>query len=79
MRSCEYIQVLGPRRTKLFTLRNIKFFKKKRRLALEDTLLHKADCVSKTFEMQKKESKNDIVTNIERATLFYAGSEYGQV
>jgi hypothetical protein len=62
MRSCEYVQVSGPRRTKILCLRNINFFRKRKRLHHNDPLLQNADCVSITFELQKKESKNDIVT-----------------
>jgi hypothetical protein len=62
MSSCEYIQVSGPRRTKLLTLKNINFFRGQRRLPHSDTNLHKADCISITFKLQKQDSKNDIIT-----------------
>jgi hypothetical protein len=62
MRSCEYVQVTGPRRTKLLCLRNINFYRKRKRLYHSDPKIHKADCVSITFEMQKKDTKNDTVT-----------------
>lgn len=62
MQSCEYVQVSGPRKTKSLAVRNIKFFKGKRVLIHKDPLLHLADCVSITFEEQKKEVKNDIIT-----------------
>jgi hypothetical protein len=62
MRSCEYVQVSGPRRKKILCLKNISFFRKRKRLHHNDPLLHEADCISITFELQKKESKNDIVT-----------------
>jgi hypothetical protein len=62
MRSCEYVQVSGPRKTKILSVKNIKFFKGKRLLEHRDPLLHLADCVSITFEHQKKDIKNDIIT-----------------
>jgi hypothetical protein len=62
MRSCEYVQVTGPRRTKLLCLKNINFYRKRKRLHHSDPRIHKADCVSITFEMQKKDTKNDTVT-----------------
>jgi hypothetical protein len=62
MRSCEYIQVSGPRKTKLLTIKNIRFFKGKKTLLHSDQLLHIADCVSITFEFQKRDSKGDVIT-----------------
>jgi hypothetical protein len=62
MRSCEYVQVSGSRKTKILSVKNIKFFKGKRLLEHRDPLLHLADCVSITFERQKKDIKNDIIT-----------------
>jgi hypothetical protein len=62
MHSCKYIKVSGTRKTKLLTLHNIKFIKGRRVLPHSDNLLHRADCVSITFELQKKECKNDIIT-----------------
>jgi hypothetical protein len=62
MRSCEYVQVHGPRKTKLVTLQNIRFFKRKRVLIHSDNHFHKADCVSITFKFQKRDTKGDIIT-----------------
>jgi hypothetical protein len=62
MRSCEYVKVLGYHKTKLLALQNISFFKGKRLLNHTDKLLHLADCVLITFKLQKKETKNDIIT-----------------
>jgi hypothetical protein len=62
MRSCEYIQVSGPRKTKLLTIKNIRFFKGKKTLLHTDPLLHKADCNSITFEFQKRDSKGVVIT-----------------
>lgn len=62
MRSCEYVQVTGTRKTKLLTIGNIQFFKGRKRLDHHDPFLHFADCVSITFEQQKRDAKNDIIT-----------------
>jgi hypothetical protein len=62
MRSCEYIKVSGKRKTKLLTLKNIRFLKGRKTLLHSDPFLHLADCVSITFEQQKRDTKNDIIT-----------------
>jgi hypothetical protein len=62
MRSCEYVQVPGQRKTKLLTIKNINFYRGTCRLGHSDPLLHMAECVSITFEQQKRETKNDIIT-----------------
>lgn len=62
MRSCKYVKVHGPRKTKLLTVKNINFYCGKRCLLHGDPLLHMADCVSITFELQKHDTKNEIIT-----------------
>jgi len=62
MRSCEYIKVTGYHKTKLLQVKNIRFFRGKRCLDHKDSLLHMADCVSITFELQKKDTKHDTIT-----------------
>jgi hypothetical protein len=62
MRSCEYLKVSGPRKTKILSVKNIRFYQGRQLLSHNDPLLHLAECVSITFELQKKESKNDIIT-----------------
>jgi hypothetical protein len=63
MRSREYVKV--PRaeegRTKLLALKNIKFIKDGKVIEHDNFQLECADCVAFTFEMQKKEEKNDTV------------------
>jgi hypothetical protein len=63
MRSREYVKV--PRaeegRTKLLVLRNIRFIRDGKVINHNDPQLECADCVAITFEMQKKEEKNDTV------------------
>ncbi len=63
MRSCEYLKVSGHRKTKLLALRNIRFYKGNTPLYHNDPQLHKADTVSITFEEQKRDAKNDIITH----------------
>jgi hypothetical protein len=62
VRSCEYIKVQGPRKNKLLTLKNIRFFNGNRLVKYSDPKLHHAECVSITFELQKRDTKNDIIT-----------------
>ena len=62
MRSCEYCKTQGTRRTKLLTLRNLRFFSGKRELSHYDPYLSLADSVSITFEYQKRDQRNDTIT-----------------
>jgi len=62
MRSCEYVKVQGPQKTKLLTIKNIRFFIGNRQLQHSDKNLASADCVSITFEYQKRDVKNNINT-----------------
>ena len=66
MRSCEYLTVprADQRRTDILRLRNIRFFMDGREMEHNNRLLEFADCVAITFEFQKKEERNDIVTNV---------------
>jgi hypothetical protein len=50
MRSCEYLEVTGPRRTKRLRLKNIRFFIGSRELPHSSHLLHLPDSVTITFE-----------------------------
>ena len=62
MRSCEYSKVTGERRTKLLTIGNIRFYKDRRALSQDSTLLHLAESVSITFVMQKNEERDETIT-----------------
>jgi hypothetical protein len=62
MRSCEYLKVSGPRRTKILALRNIRFHSGTKLIPHNAKNLHLADTVSITFELQKRDTKNDIIT-----------------
>ena len=64
-RSCEYLKVAQQekRRTKILTLKNLRFFKDGTQLHAPSVELSTADCVSLTFEMQKNDEKQDTVTH----------------
>jgi len=62
-RSCEYSQVSGPRRTKIIKLKGVRFVLRNRELHHSDTRLPLADTVTITFEMQKNNEHNDMVTH----------------
>ncbi len=54
MRSCEYLKVSGPRKTKIIALHNIRLFIGNRQLTHSDPNLHLETTISITFEEQKK-------------------------
>jgi hypothetical protein len=54
MRSCEYVKVQGPRKMKLLTIKNIRFFQGNSQVPHSDPALSSADCVSITVEFQKR-------------------------
>jgi len=62
MRSCEYVKVQGPRKTKLLTVKNIRFYIGNRLINHLDPNLSSAECVSITFEFQKRDTRNDVIT-----------------
>jgi len=62
MRSCEYVRVQGPRKTKILMLKNLRFFKGNHLIHHSDPNLALADCISITFEQQKRDTKNDTIT-----------------
>jgi hypothetical protein len=64
MRSCEYADVTGERRTKILCIRNLRFFNKDNKDISHDIPnLHLAITLSVTFEFQKKEARNDIISH----------------
>ena len=65
-RSCEYLKVPQheKRRTDILRLRNVRFFRNGKLLSHSDPHLEYADCVSKTFERQKKDEKFDTITQM---------------
>jgi hypothetical protein len=62
MRSCEYVKVQGTQKTKLLTVQNIRFFIGNRQIKHSEPSLSSADCVSITFDHQKRDIKNDVIT-----------------
>ena len=67
-RSCEYSKVSGTRKTKIITIRNIKF-RKGHRLVKHKPQLHTADSVSITFVSQKNDKDYETVTQHKNSQL----------
>jgi hypothetical protein len=64
MRSCEYADVQGERRTKILCVRNLRFYDRLNRNISNDVdNLHSATTISITFEFQKKEVRNDTISH----------------
>jgi len=63
MLSCEYLKVSGHQKTKLLCIRNIRFFRGKCLILRSDKSLHSADSISITFEQQKRDLSNKIITH----------------
>lgn len=66
MRSCEYLKVqqAEKRRTDILRLRNFRFFTDGIEMSHDHPLLEYCDCVSITFEWQKKDERDDTVTQL---------------
>jgi hypothetical protein len=62
MRSCEYMSVMDDRRMKLLCLWNIHFFLGRRALKHSDPCLTLANTISISFEYQKRNERNETVT-----------------
>ena len=60
--SCECSRVSGERRTKLLRLRNVQFYRGRRRMCHNDRSLLSADSVSVTFEFQKNDERDVTIT-----------------
>ena len=65
-RSCEYLKVpqAEKRRTDILRLRCVRFFRQGREIPHSHLDLERAECVSITFEMQKKDEKADTVNQL---------------
>ncbi len=63
MQSCEYLKVpqADQRRTEIVRLQNVRFFRQNKQLNHNHPELEYAECVSITFEQQKKDEKMDTV------------------
>ncbi len=66
MHSCEYVKVPQQEKqcTEILCLQNLCFFKNCRLVEHNDPSLEYADCLNVTFEMQKKDEKNDMTTQM---------------
>ena len=62
-RSCEYSSVSGERRTKIIKVKGVRFFLKNKELYHSDKRLPLADSITITFEMQKNDERNEMVTH----------------
>jgi hypothetical protein len=64
MRSCEYFDVQGEQRTKLLCVKNLRFYTSDNRyISGNIEYLHLAAMVSITFEFQKRDIRNDIISH----------------
>ncbi len=64
MRSCEYSNVQGERHTKILCVRNIRFFDDLNKgISSNVELLTTASTVSITFEIQKKDVRNNAISH----------------
>ncbi len=63
MRSCEYSDVTGERRTKTVCFRNIRFFSKNKLIPNNSPKIFSATSISITFEWQKRDVRDDIITH----------------
>jgi len=78
MRSCEYIQVSGPRKTKLLAVRNVNFIE-----VAACCIIRISYCIELSVYLLRLNSKNVIqrtmsLLNFVRQTPYYAQSKYGQ-
>jgi hypothetical protein len=66
MRSCKYVKVTQQekRHTKILWLRNLRFFNNGRLVFHDDPNLEYSNCINITFEMQKKDEKNNTTTHM---------------
>jgi hypothetical protein len=62
MRSCEYLKTTGERRTEPLRRKNFVFRKDNKIVPHEDPNLHLADAVTITFEFQKRDLRDDSIT-----------------
>ena len=75
MRSCEYLKVpqAEKRRTDILRMRCIRFFRGGKLMKHNNPWLEYADCVSITFEWQKKDTRMDTVTQMASRDLTLCG------
>ena len=63
MRSCEYSDVSGERRTKTICVRNIRFYSHNKLIPNNSQEIFTATTVSITFEWQKRDVRDDTITH----------------
>jgi hypothetical protein len=63
MRSCEYSDVNGERRTKTLCVRNVHFHKCNKIIPNNSPEIFKVTSVSLTFEWQKKDTRDNTITH----------------
>jgi hypothetical protein len=64
MRSCEYSEVQGERRTKCLCVRNLRFYNiNNQEISQQINELVTAETISITFEFQKRETRNDTISH----------------
>jgi hypothetical protein len=63
MRSCEYSDVTGERRTKTVCVRNIRFYSHNKPIPNNSQEIFSATTVSITFEWQKRDIRDDTITH----------------
>ncbi len=66
MRLCKYVKVQQHKKqqTKILCLQNLRLFKNGRLVDHNNPSLEYADCINITFEMQKKDKKNNTTTQM---------------
>ena len=63
MRSCEYSKVSGDRKTKLLTIKDIRFFRGRKEIKKDKTQFYnRATSISICFKMQKNDEKEAVIT-----------------
>jgi hypothetical protein len=77
MCSCEYVHVTGMRRTKPLHLRNLRFFRNNKAMALDDPNLSLPTTILITFEFQKATPKTKLCTSPQPASSSFAPSSGG--
>lgn len=72
MQSCEYLKVTQAKkqRTEILRLHNLQFFKDSKLVEHNNPQLEFSDCVTIAFEMQKKDEKNNSVTQMASGEIY---------
>jgi hypothetical protein len=76
--SCKYVKVSGPRKTKLLALKNIHFYKGCTEIKHTDPFLNLAECISITFELQKRDTKKTLLPDTGQKIASFARENLGK-